>query len=260
MRIALAPLRNLAWLSFFGLILLAWAVMYAMARDMGMTLLGNMTMSPGMAGSGSMAMDGAAMMALTVLMPMWIIMMAAMMGPTFVPTARTYEDLISTGAGTRAGFVGLISGYLFSWFGFGALVAVAHHGFLQAGWLSAMGRSQSVLFSAVLLAVAGGYQFTSAKERCLAHCRSPLMHLLADWRPGFGGGAWMGARIGLFCIGCCWAIMMIGFVGGAMNLLWMGIATLIMTLEKLPDIGRWLTRPLGLGFLLAAMWYLIQLV
>ncbi|MEO0913119.1 MAG: DUF2182 domain-containing protein, partial [Pseudomonadota bacterium] len=134
------PFRPIAWLGFFALILAAWWVMYAMAMDMGMTFTGGMAMEPtgmgqmpmGETGSGAMAMGemGAAMpmdagamgmmdmTRLSVLIPMWVIMMAAMMGPTFVPTARTYEDLIVRGAGTRAGFVGLVGGYLGVWFGF----------------------------------------------------------------------------------------------------------------------------------------------
>ena len=104
----------------------------------------------------------------------------------------------------------------------------------------------------LILLAAGLYQFSSAKDRCLEYCRSPMIHFFANWKSGGWGGAQMGARIGIWCIACCWAIMMIGFVGGAMNLVWMGIATLIMTLEKLPDIGRRLTRPLGVLFLVAA--------
>ncbi|MEO0914961.1 MAG: DUF2182 domain-containing protein, partial [Pseudomonadota bacterium] len=122
-----------------------------------------------------------------------------------------------------------------------------------------MGASQSIVFSAALLAVAGIYQFTPAKDFCLEYCRSPMVHFLAHWRGGFGGGAFMGARIGIYCVACCWAIMSLGFVGGAMNLLWMGIATLLMTLEKLPDIGRWLTRPLGVAFLCGAAWQIAKL-
>ncbi len=283
------PFRSFAWLAFFGLILGAWWIMYAMAMDMGMTLTGGMSMPvagemqspmgedkampapdgmdmPAAAAPmmDAMSMDGMPMMqgmtSLGVLIPMWMIMMAAMMGPTFVPTARTYEDLIGTGVGTRAGFLGLISGYLGVWFGFGAAIALAHAAFLRLDLLNAMGASQSILFSALLLAAAGIFQFTATKDRCLEYCRSPMIHFMARWRNGFGGGAWMGGRIGLYCIACCWAIMSLGFVGGAMNLLWMGIATLIMTLEKLPDIGRWMTRPLGAAFLGAALWHITKLL
>jgi len=241
--------RALAWLGFFGLVLAAWTWIYLMVAGMGLDLLGR-PMMPAMAGMEAMR-DPA------VLILMWIIMMAAMMGPTFVPTAQTYEDLIVTGAGSRPGFIGLIAGYLLVWFGFGAAIGLAHWMFVRAGWMNGMGQSASAYFSAAILFVAGLYQFSAAKHFCLDHCRSPLVHFLRGWRDGAWGGARMGARIGLFCIGCCWSIMSIGFVGGAMNLVWMGIATLIMTLEKLPEIGRWLTRPLGAVFLCAGVWVLL---
>lgn len=216
----------------------------------------------GITGVGDSAMDAMAGMAgvtdmagmttVAVIVPMWIIMMAAMMGPTFVPSLRTYEDLIKTGAGSRAGMLGVIAGYLAVWFGFGALIGTAHIAFISLDLLTSMGQPATRWFAAALLLLAGAYQFTDVKERCLTHCRSPMQHFLARWYPGGWGGVRMGAHIGVYCVGCCWLIMSLGFVGGAMNLLWMGFATLIMTLEKLPDIGRWLTRPLGIGFVVAA--------
>ena len=244
--------RHLSWLVYFALILAAWAWLYAMTVRMGMTPFGTMAMG----GMGMMA----PMTSLGVLIPMWMIMMAAMMGPTFVPTVRTYEDLIGSGAGTRAGFWGVIAGYFAVWFAAGAIIGLLHAGFVGLGWMTAMGASGSALFSAALLFVAGAYQFSDAKERCLVHCRSPMAHFLGRWRDGFAGGARMGAHIGAFCVGCCWSIMIIGFVGGAMNLVWMGIATLIMTLEKLPDLGKWLTRPLGVCFVAAGVWHLARAV
>ena len=247
-------LRSASWLAFFALILWAWWWLYSMSVHMGMTPFGTMRGMGSMGGMAAMpAMDE-----LGVLVPMWVIMMAAMMGPTFVPTVQTYEDLIGTGGGTRSGFVGVIAGYFLVWFGFGAAIAMLHALLRQAGLLSAIGGSASVLFSAALLITAGLYQFTTLKDRCLEHCRSPMSHFLANWREGALGGVRMGAGIAVFCVGCCWSIMLIGFVGGAMNLVWMGIATAIMTLEKLPDIGRRLTLPLGVCFLAAGVWMLTR--
>ncbi|MEO1551863.1 MAG: DUF2182 domain-containing protein [Pseudomonadota bacterium] len=260
--------RSALWIGFFAVILASWWVMYTMATGMGMDLFGRMAMpmgemgavtggmSDGMAG-GMGGMSGSqmdmGMTSLSVLIPMWMIMMAAMMGPTFVFATATYGDLITTGAGSRAGQLGLVLGFLMVWFGFGAVLGVVHTQFFKLGWLNTMGSSTSALFSAALLIIAGLYQFTPLKDRCAAHCRSPMVHFLAHWRPGFVGGVRMGARDGAFCIGCCWAIMALGFVGGAMNLAWMGAATLIMTLEKLPDLGRWMTRPLGAAFCVAGL-------
>lgn len=253
--------RAIAWGGFFALILVAWWYLYAMATGMGLTVWGGRAAAP--VDMGAMANGGGMSMAMTapgVLVAMWMVMMAAMMGPTFVPTARTYEDLIRSGAGTRAGFVGLVAGYLGAWFVAGAGIGLLHAGLLRLDLLGMTGASTSTLLSAGLLAAAGLYQFTPLKDRCADHCRSPMTHFLAHWHPGVVGGVRMGLRHGLFCIGCCVGIMVLGFVGGAMNLAWMGAATLIMTLEKLPDLGRWLTRPLGAAFLTGAAWQLTTLI
>ena len=184
------------------------------------------------------------------LFSMWAIMMAAMMGPTFVPTMRAYEDLITSANGSRLGSIGVILGFFFVWIGFAALIAIAQTWLIEAGLLSSMAKSASTTFSAGLLISAGAYQFTALKDRCLAHCRSPMFQFLAHWRPGFLGGIRMGLHHGAYCVACCWGLMVIGFVGGIMDLLWMGGATILMTLEKLPQLGKWLTRPLGIGLIL----------
>ena len=191
------------------------------------------------------------------LFSMWAIMMAAMMGPTFVPTMRAYEDLITSANGSRAGSVGVVLGFFVVWVGFAGLIALAQYWLIEFGLLTAMGKSVSKLFSASLLLAAGVYQFTALKDRCIDHCRSPMFQFLAHWRPGFAGGIHMGLHHGVYCVACCWGLMVIGFVGGTMDLLWMGGATVLMTLEKLPDLGRLLTRPLGFGLI---VWGLVTLV
>ena len=109
---------------------------------------------------------------------------------------------------------------------------------------------------AVILLVVGGYQFTRVKEVCQGICLSPTLYFLGHWRPGFRGGLRMGMGFGAYCVACCWGFMALGFVGGTMNLLWMGLATAVMILEKLPDVATVVTRPLGVvltvsGLLLA---------
>lgn len=219
-------LRSLFWLAFFGIVLWAWWVMFSMA-------------------TGPMMMPSQ----YVSLFLMWSIMMAAMMGPTFVPTMRAYEDLITSADGSRSGSLGVVLGFFAVWVGFAAIIAFAQNTLVEIGLLNAMGASVSTALSSALLIAAGIYQFTALKGRCLAHCRSPVMQFLAHWRPGFGGGFRMGLHHGVYCVACCWGLMVIGFVGGTMDLLWMGGATLMMTLEKLPDIGRWLTKPLGVALI-----------
>ena len=223
-----AIFRSAFWLGFFAIVLWAWWVMFSMS-------VAPMPMMPNK---------------FVGLFSMWAIMMAAMMGPTFVPTMRAYEDLITSANGSRLGSIGVILGFFFVWIGFAALIAIAQTWLIEAGLLSSMAKSASTTFSAGLLISAGAYQFTALKDRCLAHCRSPMFQFLAHWLPGFLGGIRMGLHHGAYCVACCWGLMVIGFVGGIMDLLWMGGATILMTLEKLPQLGKWLTRPLGIGLIL----------
>lgn len=228
-------LRTVFWLGFFGIVLWAWWVMFSMT-------IAPIPMMPSQ---------------FVGLFSMWAIMMAAMMGPTFVPTMRAYEDLINSANGSRAGSVGVVLGFFVVWVGFAGLIALAQYWLIEFGLLTAMGKSVSKLFSASLLLAAGVYQFTALKDRCIDHCRSPMVQFLAHWRLGFVGGIHMGIHHGVYCVACCWGLMVIGFVGGTMDLLWMGGATVLMTLEKLPDLGRLLTRPLGFGLI---VWGLVTLV
>ena len=220
-------LRSLFWLAFFGIVLWAWWVMFSMAT------------SPMMMPSKFVS-----------LFLMWSIMMAAMMGPTFVPTMRAYEDLITSADGSRSGSLGVVLGFFAVWVGFAAIIAFAQNTLAEFGLLNAMGASVSTALSSGLLIAAGLYQFTALKQSCLKHCRSPIVQFMAHWRPGFRGGLQMGLHHGAYCVACCWGLMVIGFVGGTMDLLWMGGATLMMTLEKLESIGRWLTKPMGVSLVL----------
>ncbi len=177
---------------------------------------------------------------------MWVLMSAAMMAPTVLPALATYEELGQSGATTR--FSHLIGGYFAVWLGFSVVAAALQMAFYHFGIIDALGQSGSRWFSVGMLAIAGLYQFSPVKDACLDKCRSPMMFFMSHW----DDGPWKnGLRLGLVCLGCCWALMLLAFVGGVMNLAFMGLATVIMVLEKLPDLGRFVTRPLG-GALIAA--------
>jgi predicted metal-binding membrane protein len=232
------------WIGLYGLILGAWGLLYGMAAPAdlreagaiyGMDLLASLCVAtPDAAGFAG-------------LVAMWAIMSAAMMAPTALPAVATYEDLGAAGADTR--FAALVGGYLAVWLGFSVLAAGAQLALFDAGLLDPFGSSLSTGLSATLLALAGAYQFTPLKEACLSKCRAPMMFFLQH----FEEGPWRnGLRLGAVCLGCCWALMLLGFVGGVMNLAFMGVATVLMTVEKLPSIGRRLTRPLGVALLAAA--------
>lgn len=177
---------------------------------------------------------------------MWALMVLAMMLPTALPVLAAFRDL-SRGQEGDTGSLGLtafVGGYVAVWLGFAGLAAVLQVALAGSGLIDIGGRVSNLLAAALLIG-AGLYQLTPMKAMCLAHCRSPMMTLMARWRAGLGGAFRMGIGNGLFCLGCCWALMLLAFVGGTMNLVWMGIATVLMVLEKLPRIGRPLTLPLG---------------
>ncbi|RKF14819.1 DUF2182 domain-containing protein [Roseovarius spongiae] len=246
-----APVRSLAWLGFFAAILAAWWVMYVMAMDMDLDLLGR----PGAEGARMAAMDPRMPMDMPMarfapLFAMWAIMMAAMMLPTLVPTLRSYEDLMASADGTRAGWLGVLAGYSIVWVGFAALITLAQLALLYGGVVDMLGIARSSLVAGGLLIVVGAFQFSRVKEACHGVCHSPMTYFLGHWRSGAAGGLSMGLGLGAFCVGCCWGFMALGFVGGVMNLAWMGLATLFMVLEKLPQIGRRVTRPMGVLLIL----------
>ncbi|EDZ45587.1 conserved hypothetical protein [Rhodobacterales bacterium Y4I] len=233
------------WLGLFGLILGAWVLLYAMSVPAELRAAGAIygpdfwrdfcTLTPDAAGFGKMLM-------------MWALMSAAMMAPTALPAFATYEDLSHTAPDTS--FARLVGGYLAVWLGFSALAAVLQLGLFQAELLTAFGDSNSRYLSAGLLLVAGGYQFSPVKEACLSKCRRPLVFFMQHWDEG---PLRNGLRLGLVCLGCCWALMLLAFAGGTMNIAFMGLATVIMILEKLPDLGRYITKPLGAGLVVAAL-------
>jgi predicted metal-binding membrane protein len=242
--------RTALWLGFFALVLGAWGVLMWMSAASqlppGSEAFGAdywrsiCAVSPGIAG-------------FPAVFGMWAVMSAAMMAPTALPAFRTYLDLGYAGAGSSAGFWALIAGYLFAWMGFSVLAAALQLGLASAGWLRPDGVLLAPGASAALLVLAGLYQLSPAKAACLSKCRAPLTFFVANWRDGAAGAAAMGLRLGLVCVGCCWALMLLAFVGGTMNLAFMGLATLVMVLEKLPDVGRLLTRPLAAVLIVAGL-------
>ena len=193
---------------------------------------------------GNMSMDNS-MTSFLPLAGMWAVMMAAMMLPTMVPTMRSYEDLMASADGTRIGWLGVLLGYSLIWVIFSLVITAVQMGLLSLSIVDMMGKVKSLWVSAALLILAGAFQFTRVKEVCHGVCHSPMSYFMGHWRTGLGGGARMGISLGAYCVGCCWLFMVLGFAGGVMNFLWMGLATLMMVLEKLPQLGHFLVKPLG---------------
>ncbi len=181
---------------------------------------------------------------------MWTVMMLAMMLPTTAPMVLALAKISRgepTAADPLAPAAGFLAGYAVAMTAFSLLAALAQWGFHQASWTSFAGESTHRGFAAAVLLAAGGYQFSRLKEACLRRCRSPLWFLMTQWRPGWLGALKMGVAHGRFCIGCCWALMALMFVGGSMNLLWTAGLALFMLIEKALPAGRTVGRIAGAG-------------
>ena len=173
---------------------------------------------------------------------MWVLMTLVMMSTTAVPVLQSLHSI--TQNATQLIWWAFVFGYSVIWFGF-ALAASSLQ--LMIGELNLLdahtGLNKSL--SAGLLITAGLYQFSSLKQRCQSECLAPMQFFLRHWRDGVGGGLKMGLRHGVTCVGCCWALMLLAFVGGLTNIWFMVLSAAVMAVEKFPMIGRRLTAPLG---------------
>jgi predicted metal-binding membrane protein len=186
---------------------------------------------------------------------MWSVMMVAMMLPVASPMIltfnRVYRRRILTDSAAAAPTSLFVGGYLAVWTGFSVIAASGQWALHENGMLdSAMGRAAPLL-GASLLVLAGGFQWTPLKRACLAKCRTPLTFLLTEWREGWRGAFAMGLRHGAFCLGCCWALMLLMFVGGVMSLAWMGGLAIYMLAEKLIPAGESFSRAAGVVLIAA---------
>ena len=178
---------------------------------------------------------------------MWAVMMVAMMLPSTVPmvllvaTVNRQRRARASSAVPTAVFVG---GYVAVWTVFSAAAALTQSWLHRGALLAPTMASASPMFSGVLLLIAGTYQWLPIKNACLGRCRSPL-----EWREGWAGAIVMGFRHGLFCLGCCWALMALLFVAGVMNVVWIAMIAALVLLEKLAPNGPLIARATGTVFL-----------
>ena len=185
-----------------------------------------------------------------LILVMWVVMMAAMMLPTAAPTVLLVtvlaEDRLDNSNLVPIAAMLFASGCLLVWCGFSLAATSLQWGLDKAGVLSeTMAFANAILASTVLIA-AGVYQWTPLKDTCLRHCRSPTGFLVRHWRGGMLGVVRTGVRHGLFCLGCCWMLMALLFVGGLMNLVWIGAIAMLVLFEKTLPGGHWMGRFTGL--------------
>jgi predicted metal-binding membrane protein len=234
--------RTLTLTGLAALTGLAWLYLVRLSGEMAdMAAMGMVNMEPWTLADAGLATA------------MWATMMVAMMLPTAAPMVLMFvtanrKALVERGVPYID--TGLFTlGYLAVWGLFSIGAAAAQWALRSAALLSDEALTVTPFAGVAVLVGAGIYELTPLKRACLARCQSPLGFLLSEWRQGRGGAATMGARYGLFCLGCCWALMALLFVGGVMNLAWVAAITVFVLVEKLIPAGRVVSWVAGLGLI-----------
>ena len=251
--------RDRLWIGL-GLVVtvgLAWVYLLREAAEMeAMAAEMRRHAAMGMAGMTLRTWGAADAVALFV---MWTVMMIGMMLPSASPVIllvlSSYR--VRRDAQARLAAVMFVGGYLLVWTGFSALAAGGQLGLHRAALLSDDMRMRSAVVSGIVLLLAGVYQWLPIKNRCLVHCRTPLSFLTQQWRPGVRGGLEMGLRHGAYCVGCCWLLMVLLFVLGVMNVIWIAVLAAVVLLEKFSPRGQLVSRLVGVA---AAVWGVFLLV
>lgn len=250
---SIGRLRDAAWIAVFAAIAASWAGLAWLCLDS--------ALPPAPASQALGWFDGTSQGAIwrslcsatmaaagwPLVAAMWLLMVFAMMLPAVLPMICTFIELTARqpGGALGQGLGEFVLGYLVVWSGFALATTGLQWHLAGLDLVAADGLSRSWPLTALLLALAGAYQFTSLKAACLDECHAPMTYFLGHWRAGRLGALAMGLRHGLTCVGCCWALMLLAFVGGMMNLAWMSLAMALMLLEKLPAAGRYVSKPLG---------------
>ena len=242
--------------------------MSGMPASQGGAGMGEMADTPAMGDAGAMsgmtdmAMGGAWSLSYAVLVfLMWWVMMVAMMLPSVTATVLLHAALqrhTPAAALVPAISSAFLTGYLATWAGFSLIATSAQWALEMRGIVSAsMMTLVGTVPGALVLITAGIYQFTPLKSACLDHCRSPAKFLSERRRPGAPGAFLMGVEHGIFCLGCCWFLMALLFVGGIMNLYWIVGLAVFVALEKLSPRGDLVSKVAGATLIVWGVWILV---
>lgn len=247
--------RVIVLLGLVGLAAMGWLYVFRLSREM--TAMPDMTMAmPEMLRPWSL-LD----FALTFLM--WAVMMVAMMVPSATPMILIFATVNRKRLAENAPLVRsslFLSAYLAAWAGFSLLATLGQWGLQAAALVSGPAGAVPPWLGGLLLVAAGLWELTPLKHACLRRCQSPLGFFMTEWREGASGATVMGLRYGMFCGGCCWALMALLFVAGVMNLLWVAAIAAFVLVEKVGPPGRGLSRFAG-GILIAwGIWLVIRTI
>lgn len=245
--------RTVAAFCVVALTVLGWAYLALLTAGASDPLSAFDALCRAMADTAS-GLTGAALIAL-----MWGAMTLAMMLPSAAPMIFTYAEIADTAAkkGERivSPFV-LAAGYLTIWFAVAAGATLAQIGLTRVALLDTGMASASGLFSGAIFLTAGLYQFSALKHACLTQCQRPFPFFFANWATTMGGVYKLGLRQGLYCLGCCWAMMGVMFAVGLMNVIWMAGLGIVMTIEKM-GTGRKFTYAVGVALIAAGLFFII---
>ena len=222
----------------------AWIWMIHEARDLDMS---GMSECLGMQMDGNLGTSWPAGTLLPLFL-MWAGMMVAMMLPSAAPMILTFAAVSRNRRRQERPYVPVtifVAGYVAIWTAFSLLAAIAQWFLHRAALLSPAMASRSAWLGGLLLLAAGIFQFTPLKHACLIQCRAPFDFIMTRWRESSLGAFRMGVEHGLFCAGCCWALMGLLFVAGVMNIFWIAALSLIVGLEKVLPRGLWLSSATG---------------
>jgi predicted metal-binding membrane protein len=193
---------------------------------------------------------------------MWIVMMIGMMTPSVTPMILVYARVGRQATETRpfASVAWFAGGYFLAWVAFSLVATSLQWALERAALLTPMMASASNIVGGTLLILTGLYQWTPLKDVCLRQCQAPLGFVLS--RGGFQrtttSSLALGFRHGAYCLGCCWALMVLLFTLGVMNLFWIAALAILVLLEKVVPLGRGIARISGLAFFAGGVWMLFQ--
>jgi predicted metal-binding membrane protein len=244
--------RLIVLASLLLLSLIAWAGVLRFAAWMTTPVDPAMAGMVGMTGMADMPGMEMPAVSLTALFAMWFVMMVGMMTPSAAPMLLLYDGVARQAgrAGHRFTSVGFfLAGYLTAWTFFSVAATLAHAGLEASGLLGSMTMRTGASLGGLVLLVMGVYQWLPVKDRCLSQCRAPLQFIQqhGGFAPDAKGAWWLGFRHGIYCVGCCWALMLLLFVVGVMNLTWIAALMLFVLAEKLMPEGQLLARLAGIA-------------
>jgi len=234
--VAISRDRAIVIASLIAVAGLAWAYLFGLSQD-----IASMDDMPGMAMSSVPAPYS-----LTAIM--WAVMMVGMMLPSAMPMILLFtmvqrkqgrQPILMTGI--------FVAGYLLIWGGFAVAAAALQMALGESALLSPSLRFASNRLAGLAFLLAAAYEFSPLKNQCLGQCSSPTVFITSHWRSGVAGALRMGLSHGLFCVGCCWALMLLLFTAGVMNLLWVAVLAVFVLVQKILPYPRVATTVAGLA-------------